>query len=208
MLASSISRQWPATRPGSYTSSIHSMEELLHCYVACSKQSILHPSTLWKSYFTVTRHVQSNLYFIHPSTLWKSYFTVTWHVQSNLYFIHPLYGRVTSLLRGMFKAIYTSSIHSMEELLVTWHVQSNLYFIHPLYGRVTSLLRGMFKAIYTSSIHSMEELLHCYVACSKQSILHPSTLWKSHCYLQCYVAHSKQSLTVLNNCTCSSRSLL
>ena len=143
VLASSISRQWPATRPGSYTSSIHSMEELLHRYVACSKQSILHPSTLWKSYFTVT-----------------------------------------------------------------WHVQSNLYFIHPLYGGVTLLLRGMFKAIYTSSIHSMEELLHCYVACSKQSILHPSTLWKSHCYLQCYVAHSKQSLTVLNNCTCSSRSLL
>ena len=68
VLASSISRQWPATRPGSYTSSIHSMEELL----------------------------------------------VTWHVQSSLYFIHPLSGRVTSLLHGMFKAIYTSFIHSAE----------------------------------------------------------------------------------------------
>ena len=167
------------------------MEELLHCYVACSKQSIL-----------------------HPSTLWKSYFTVTWHVQSNLYFIHPLYGRVTSLLRGMFKAIYTSSIHSMEELLhcyvacskqsilhpstlwksyftVTWHVQSNLYFIHPLYGRVTSLLRGMFKAIYTSSIHSMEESL-------LPSVLHGTFKAVTYGPQQLYVLLSQLAVNILH----------
>ena len=87
---------------------IHPLYGRVTCYVACSKQSILHPSTLWKSYFTVTWHVQSNLYFIHPLCgIVIATFSVTWHVQSNLYFIHPLYGIV----------IATFS--------VTWHIQSS-----------------------------------------------------------------------------------